>query len=140
MKLTIYTEPIPKARARTVVHNGKVRSYTPKATQEAENAIRAEIMRQTPNFRTFFEDRPALCVNMTFVVRRPPSTPKKRTHPVVKPDGDNYQKTVWDACNGYLWADDAQVCEWHGRKIYGSPPRIEIEVSSIDVAGGIDTA
>lgn len=130
MKLIIYMEPIPKARARTVNVNGKVMSFTPKATQEAESTIRLEIMAHAAHPCVFGAGVP-LSVDMIFVVTRPPSTPKKRIYPVVRPDGDNYQKLVFDACNGYLWADDSQVCEWRGRKVYGQPPRIEIEVSPL---------
>jgi Holliday junction resolvase RusA-like endonuclease len=134
MKLVIYTEPIPKARARTVVNNGKVHSYTPKATQEAENTIREEIVRQT-SYEEHGLMHGTLCpagsplkVDLRFVILKPPSTPKKRQWPVVRPDWDNYAKLVMDACNGYLWADDSQVCSCLTTKEYGSPPRIEIEV------------
>lgn len=133
MKLTIYMEPIAKARARTVNVNGKVMSFTPRTTRDAESCIRTDILEQTfKQGHIFFPVGVPISVDMTFVVSRPRTAPKKRTYPVVKPDGDNYQKLVFDACNGYLWADDAQVCEWRGRKVYGSPPRIEIEVEPID--------
>jgi Holliday junction resolvase RusA-like endonuclease len=134
MKLVVYQEPIPKGRARTVRVNGRTMTFTPKATQEAEAGIRWEILKMADgdsNRLPFFPAGIPLSVKMLFVLVKPPSIPKKRIHPVVKPDGDNYQKCVWDACNGYLWADDAQICEWHGRKVYGTPPRIEIEVEPI---------
>ena len=128
MILIVHTEPIPKARARTVVRGGRVMSYTPKATAEAEAQIRAEIIRQCPSYSTFFDGRPPLSVKMLFVITKPPSVSKKRVYPVTRPDIDNYTKLVMDACNGYLWADDAQVCRMVAEKVYGQPPRVEIEV------------
>ena len=129
MKFVVYGQPVPKARARTVVRNGRVMSFTPKATQEAEAAIRAEIV----GCQEFFEAGIPLAVRLLFVVTKPPSIPKKRTYPSVKPDLDNYTKSVLDACNGFLWADDSQVCTLEASKQYGSPPRIEIEVNPIGV-------
>jgi Holliday junction resolvase RusA-like endonuclease len=130
MKLVIYTEPIPKARARTVVHNGKVRSYTPRTTAEAEMVIRSELLawREKNDMVDCFAPGIPLHVDLRFVLNRPPSTPKKREWPVVRPDWDNYAKLVMDACNGYLWSDDSQVCSCLTTKEYGQPPRIEIEV------------
>ncbi len=133
MKITILTEPLAKARARTVVKMGKVMSYTPKSTREAEAAIREDIVKQG----YFFAAGVPLAVTMTFVITKPPSVARKRVFPVVKPDGDNYQKLLMDACNGYLWSDDAQVCAWTGRKVYGQPPRIELEVVSMTGESGI---
>ena len=62
--------------------------------------------------------------------------PKSRTRQVKpgdfhtsRPDIDNLFKGVTDALNGIIWEDDSLICEI-GRqlKIYGDPPRIEIEI------------
>lgn len=34
-----------------------------------------------------------------------------------EPDGDNLEKLLWDAFNGRVWIDDAQIEEWQGRKV-----------------------
>jgi Holliday junction resolvase RusA-like endonuclease len=130
VKLVIFCKPIPKARARTVIHNGKVTSYTPRTTAEAEKVIAMEILdwREKNDMQEYFPAGVPLHVDLRFVVLRPSSTPKKRKWPVVRPDWDNYAKLVMDACNGYLWADDSQVCSCLTNKEYGTPPRIEIEV------------
>ena len=127
MRLTILQEPIPKARARTVVHNGRVMSFTPKGTRDAEDAIRAEIVRQ----KLTFDGKEPLSVSLLFVLAKPPSVPKKRARPITRPDLDNYVKLVMDACNGYLWRDDSMVCGMAAEKVYGEPPRIEIQVEPI---------
>ena len=52
--------------------------------------------------------------------------------PLVKPDVDNYFKSVTDACTGLIWHDDAQVVSETTNKYYSENPRIEIEVGRID--------
>jgi Holliday junction resolvase RusA-like endonuclease len=51
--------------------------------------------------------------------------------PTVKPDGDNYEKLVWDGCKGVIWLDDKQVTDWHGWKRYSADPRIVVQVTEI---------
>jgi Holliday junction resolvase RusA-like endonuclease len=116
------------------VHDGKVTSYTPRTTAEAEKVIAMEILdwRIKNDMQEVIPVGVPLKVTLLFVVRRPKSTPKKRVYPVVRPDWDNYAKLVMDAGNGYLWADDSQVCSCLTNKVYGDPPRIEIEVEPID--------
>lgn len=53
-----------------------------------------------------------------------------------KPDGDNIEKLIWDACSEIMWRDDAQVVDWHGRKRYGSPERVEVVVEQVVDAMG----
>ena len=48
--------------------------------------------------------------------------------PVVKPDTDNYIKSFLDACNGVIWADDAQITDLFTKKRYADHLRIELEV------------
>lgn len=138
MKLTVLMEPIPKARARTCVRNGVVRSFTPKATADAE----ANIKNQLVNQHDFFQRGAPLKVDLKFYITKPPSVSKKRLYPITRPDIDNYTKLVLDALNQYLFEDDSQIVELHATKAYGQP-RIEIEVLEIMptfgglVSGGI---
>jgi len=125
MKITINQEPIPKARARTVVRNGKVMSFTPKATANAESSIRAQIAQN----KEFYPAGVPLTIKMWFFISKPPSISKKRTMPVTRPDIDNYCKLVLDACNKYLWADDSQIVSLEAFKRYGTPPHIELEIA-----------
>jgi Holliday junction resolvase RusA-like endonuclease len=127
MKITINQEPIPKARARTVVRNGRVMSFTPKATSEAEASIRAQIAQ----YKEFYAAGVPLAIKMWFYISKPPSISKKRTMPVTRPDIDNYCKLVLDACNKYLWADDSQIVSLEAFKRYAPTPCIVIEVDQI---------
>lgn len=52
--------------------------------------------------------------------------------PTVKPDIDNYQKSFYDALNGIVWKDDAQITDETSKKRYSDRPRIELEVYEID--------
>ena len=127
MKKTFLVEPTPKARARTVVHHGRVMSFTPKSTRDAEAAIRAELV----GCGEFYNAGTPLVVRMLFVLTKPVSASRKVRYPAKRPDLDNYTKSVLDACNGFLWADDSQVCLLEASKQYGSPPRIELEVKAM---------
>lgn len=123
--MTLLVEPIPKARARTVVRGGKVMSYTPKATADAEAQIR-QLVAQNGEF---YPAGVPLSVRTLFVITKPSSLPKRRTRPITRPDIDNYVKLLCDALNGYLFADDSQICHLEAEKVYGQPPRIEIDIT-----------
>lgn len=45
-----------------------------------------------------------------------------------KPDIDNYEKAVLDACTGILFKDDGQIAVSVTQKIYSLNPRTELEV------------
>jgi len=127
--LTIYTEPVAKARARTVVNNGKVHSFTPAKTAIAEDVIRYEIVQhyQAPPYPA----KKPLALTVVFVCAKPVSKPKKTIYPVCKPDTDNYIKTLLDAGNHYLWHDDSQIVSITASKIYGDRPRIYLTLTEI---------
>lgn len=67
---------------------------------------------------TFFDREVPVIVLVTFGLPRPASAPKRVTEPIRKPDIDKLLRAVLDGCTGVLWADDAQVVEATGRKIY----------------------
>lgn len=68
-------------------------------------------------------------VTMNFYFTRPKSaTLAKRPGMTVKPDGDKLVRAVFDALTGVLIEDDAQIVEFHARKHYGGPERVEIRV------------
>lgn len=129
VKMTIFTEPVAKARARTVVNHGKVHSFTPNKTAVAENVIRCEVVQhyKEPPFAA----KTPLGLVAVFYLAKPPSKPKRVAYPVCKPDTDNYIKTLLDAGNGYLWHDDSQIITIQASKQYGNPPRIELELSEV---------
>lgn len=48
--------------------------------------------------------------------------------PSVKPDADNYIKSIWDALNGIIWSDDSRITDAAIKERYSLNPRIEVEV------------
>jgi crossover junction endodeoxyribonuclease RusA len=82
--------------------------------------------------------RGAVRVQAVFTLLRPrghygvrgllPSAP---LYPTTTPDGDKLERASWDALKGVVWHDDAQVVEWHGRKVYGEVPGLHLRVTAI---------
>lgn len=125
IRVTAYGRPAPKGRPRVVrLPNGAVRTYTPRATVAWEEDVRLQALASRPAQPIEGPIR----LELTVVLLRPRSAPKRRVWPDRRPDLDNYTKTVLDALNGLYWRDDAQIVELAARKIYGEPPRIEILV------------
>ena len=70
-------------------------------------------------------------VTYRFYFAKPPSAPKRRLWPVVKPDWDKISRACGDALTGILYHDDAQVVRATVSKEYGSPERTEITVTKL---------
>lgn len=49
--------------------------------------------------------------------------------PTSKPDSDNVAKAVYDALNGVVWNDDAQVVDGAQRKRYAETPGLRVFVT-----------
>lgn len=121
-------DPVGKGRPRTVrTKNGRHVTYTPDPTAHAENLIRDRVM----NSDVYYEKGVPLLLHIHLVIRRPKSAPKKRKHPVVKPDDDNCEKLVRDALNKYLYYDDCQIVRKVVVKSYGERPCIRIRVREV---------
>lgn len=71
-------------------------------------------------------------VDLTFVMPRPVSTPKRRTPAAIKrPDIDKMVRAIFDALTHVVFADDSQVVELHAHKRLadiGEMPGVHIEV------------
>jgi Holliday junction resolvase RusA-like endonuclease len=119
IRIEIQTEPVAKARARTVIVNGQCHSYTPERTKNAQDLIRLRCMRHQE--QCFGEHIP---VKLTIVFYRTKSRwlSKKETLPMRKPDIDNYVKCVMDSINGVLVADDAQITSLSAKKRWTDRP------------------
>lgn len=112
--------PTAKGRPKFAVRGGFARAYTPKKTVDYEKLVAqyGRIAIATPL------DGP-LCVDLTFTLPIPASTPKKRALELLngphqkKPDLDNMCKSVTDGLNGMAYADDSQIYDLHARKVYG---------------------
>ncbi len=116
MKFSLFIdiEPIGKQRPR-VLRSG--RSYTPKKTVEAEEAIQAAVLIEMMKLQMRHPIDGPLILQLTFGMKRP-KNPKNKTYPIAKPDIDNMCKLVMDALNDILWYDDAQVVRLIAHKQY----------------------
>lgn len=125
VEFTVPIVPIGKARAR-VTSRG---TFTPAATRAAERAI-ATIAKASMRGAKPAEGRVLATVTATMPI--PASWSKKRRQdaiesqirPTSRPDADNVSKLVLDACNGIVYADDAQVVDLIVTKFYGTEPGI----------------
>ena len=113
IRITITAEPTAKARARTVVRNGVVRTYTPEKTLNAEAFLRERFSRHKDKA---FPAHVPVRLFVTFYRTKSKYLPKKESMPFRKPDLDNIIKSLTDALNGTLLADDSQLTEIFARK------------------------
>ena len=123
----IYVEPKPKGRPKATMAGKRAILYTPKGTRDSEADIKATIRRQVMESGSFGAGVP-LTLSVTFFVEKPKSARKCDIMPVKRPDLDNYTKLLLDACNKYVYPDDAQIVNMKLRKRYGTPPRIELMI------------
>lgn len=103
LDMTFPGEPATKQRPRAG-RGGTF--YTPKATKEAEDALR-EQMRL---FCASPTPTSGLAVRLEFHC----ATQRRK-------DLDNLVKLVWDAANGVIWEDDSQVYELYVKLTRGCP-------------------
>jgi len=142
IRITIYGNPIPKARAR-IVGKTKKHAFTPKSTQEWESSIYGQILAHRPE--TLWEGPVALGFIIYKKIPRSWSQNNKlaandgKILPIGKRDDlDNMLKSIKDACNGILWADDGQVVRYipidgiYPGKFYSNTPRIELLIKYIE--------
>lgn len=123
ISLNLALAPVAKGRPRF----GRGKVYTPTETVGFERLVRslAQVLYEGPPMKG------PLKLTAKFFVKAPKRP--KYPEPAVKPDFDNFLKSLTDSLNGVLWEDDAQICrlgEGSG-KFYGDP-RIEIRVERIE--------
>jgi Holliday junction resolvase RusA-like endonuclease len=126
-------DPPAKGRPRFSRRSGV--AYTPAKTRQNESALRF-IAQQVMG------DRPplmgAIKVAITAVFPIAPSWSKRKQHAALmgelhhtsQPDVDNLIKTL-DALNRVCWHDDAQIVRAEVTKLYGTRPRMVIEIEEI---------
>ncbi len=134
---TIYGVPTAKGRPRHRAVNTKAgksftMAYTPKKTQLAEESFLAQAVSHKPAQPITVP----IQMVVTFVMPIPKSTSKKmkevmaytRVPHTKRPDKDNLEKLILDSLNEVFWKDDSQVWRTVAEKIYGDPPRTEVEI------------
>jgi len=99
----IKTQPVAKARARTVSKGGRTWSFTPKKTKDYEDLI-SKVVKKEHKGKPLSGPISLTCF---FNFKRPKKC-KALMH-TKRPDGDNCLKAIKDALNGIIWNDDSQV-------------------------------
>ncbi len=125
MKTIIYVEPVGKGRPRAAQRGGRVFMYTPHTTAHAESLIREHVMKLEQSFG----EKIPLYLEATFFRSRPKHLPKRVTMPVSRPDWDNYAKLLTDALEKFIYPNDSQITTATIKKRFGTPPRIELEIT-----------
>ena len=106
LRLSIKFEPVAKGRPKTSFVNGKVWTYTPRKTKEAQQFL---ALRFEKYIKDQFPAHTPVKLTATFYRTKSKWLPKKEGLPVRKPDLDNLLKLLLDSLNGVLVADDAQI-------------------------------
>ena len=111
MKIRINIEPVAKGRPKTRIQNGSVWTYTPRKTQQAEEAIRLSLNGIEP-----YPPNMPLRMDVTFYRQKGQWLRKYEDKPFRKPDLVNFISLLCDALNGVAYADDAQLTTINMRK------------------------
>ena len=120
---TIKTEPVAKARARTVYKNGMVMSYTPKKTAEAQEFLKFYFSQfKDQCFGSYVPVKMTVRFYRTNNKKAKRGLARRETMPVRKADLDNYTKLVMDALNHILVADDSQITTIVASKLWSAEP------------------
>jgi len=131
MKLSfvVHGPPVPKARARVVKNKSaigpKTRSYTPSKSAAYESHIGMLALAARTKTRQWSALDRNVRIGLSVRVYRSRE----------QGDLDNFIKSVKDACNGVLWADDWQVRRFDECSIdecEKGKERIEVDVWTLD--------
>lgn len=138
---TVAAPPRAKARARTSFRHSKLRFYTPPATTEFEDAVRAAASTVVAGALPIIGP-----VDVHMIVRLAPcnSTSKGRARAMIEgqivpskaPDIDNIAKAVLDGCKGVAFADDRQVIRLVAEKTYAPSAGVDVRIVARAQVGG----
>ena len=127
-------KPVAKGRPRIGMSGGgRPMAFTPAHTRKYEAILRlaaqdamcgmdpltgpvgVKIMADLPVPKSYSQRKRAKCLS-------------GEIHPTKRPDLDNYAKTVFDALNEIVFADDNQITTFRCDKRYSNKPGLTIEV------------
>lgn len=113
IRLSIPMNPVPKGRPRVAVRDGKVRTYTPERTQEAQDTLIGLIYKHRDKM---FAPYVPVRLSITFYRQRSKWSPKSDILPARKPDLVNFLSLAADAMTKLLYDDDAQITDIRAKK------------------------
>jgi len=115
LKFTIYGNPVAQGKprfARIKTKSGKEIKW--QAIEQKTSMMRG-----------------AVEMELYFYLSRPKSLPKKAIWHIKKPDLDNLIKAVKDELKGICYRDDSQIISLVAQKVYGKPPRVEVQMNEV---------
>lgn len=133
IEFTIPGPPRGKGRPRFARCGNCVRTYTPATTEEYEKLVRLSWRTQSGKK---FDSGVPIHINLLFYMPIPQSLSEKKKKELdgtphhKKSDIDNLAKAVLDGCNGYVYADDAQISSLSAKKQYSFEPRAEVMIEN----------
>jgi len=119
--------PIAQGRPRAARIGGGVRVYDPDTSRDWKRTVQAQVIAVKPSAPF---DCP-LSMELSFVLPRPKSLPRKVVYHTKRPDIDNLFKAISDALNGIVYRDDSQIVQLAVEKVYGSEPGVIICLSEM---------
>lgn len=139
IKFTYHGEAVGKGRPRVSRRGNYVHTYTPEKTRAFEDAIRFEFMASNCEQMPVYGREKTLKANILIGTSIPKSMPKykqalcrcRMIAPTKKPDIDNILKSVFDALNGYAFADDVQIVKVIAEKVYADEPFVEVTIDEL---------
>lgn len=109
--------PVPQARPRVAMRDGKAHGYTPARCRNWQQLVAM----QATHFAPATPLTGPLGLELKFVLPRPKSVSvKRRPYPCTKPDLDNLIKGVTDALEGLFYSSDSQIVQLVAEKVYES--------------------
>ena len=138
--LTIYGEPVPQERPKFARVGNRVITYDPPKSKKYKNIVKLWATNQLKRIDGFKMFDSAICVEVTFYLRIPPSWPKKKRieaecgtmRPIKKLDLDNLYKGLTDALTGIVWKDDSVITDASIHKRYtADTERAEITIREV---------
>lgn len=133
---TVPGQPVGKGRPRIGRVGAHARMFTPEKTVNYESLVKHAAHMAIAGGLPLLG---AVSVLMDIRLQIPASWSAKKQaraaegleHPTTKPDIDNIEKAIFDACNGVVWRDDVQVVEVAKRKRYSMTPGVTVSIRPV---------
>jgi Holliday junction resolvase RusA-like endonuclease len=130
IEIYIPGKAVAQSRPRFARRGNHVATYDAAPSRDYKSWVKhcaLEVMKQKA-MQIIPRDIP-LHIVLTVSVARPKSIPKSRLLPVVKPDLDNFLKTVQDALEGIVYQADQQIVSVRAVKKYADADAVEVRIT-----------
>ena len=136
LDLRVYGFPVAQGRPRAfkMRGTGQIRVYDPAKSKNWKQDVKTQVLQKL----AFTSDgglvEGPLEGYLGFKMPRPKSARKSDHYPAKRPDLENLSKAVFDAMEGVVYKDDAQIVRAVLEKDYDPQPGVVIQVRAIGSA------